>query len=361
MDFATRFDPKEAEDRLYKFWEQNGLFTADADSSREPFSMVIPPPNVTGALHMGHALNNTLQDILARVKRMEGFEVLWVAGTDHAGIATQTVVEKELRKTEKKTRWDLGREEFLKRVWQWKEQYGNTILNQLRRLGCSCDWSRVRFTMDAGYSRAIRTVFVSLFKKKLIYRGKAIVNWCPSCKTALSDLEVNTPENAPPGKLWHIRYPVKGEPGRFLTVATTRPETMLGDTAVAVHPDDPRYKALVGKTVILPLLDREIPVVGDPILVDPKFGSGVVKVTPAHDPNDFESGKRNKLPAIVIMDEGAAINENGGPYKGLDRYEARKRIVADLEAKGLLEKIEDHNVPAGTCYRCDTVVEPYLS
>jgi len=361
MDFATRFDPKEAEDRLYQFWEKNGLFTADANSSREPFTMVIPPPNVTGALHMGHALNNTLQDILARVKRMEGHEVLWIAGTDHAGIATQTVVEKELRKTEKKTRWDLGRDEFLKRVWKWKEQYGNTILNQLRRLGCSCDWSRVRFTMDAGYSRAIRTVFVSLFKKQLIYRGLAIVNWCPSCKTALSDLEVNTPENPPPGHLWHINYPVRGEPGRFLTVATTRPETMLGDTAVAVHPDDPRYKSLIGKTVTLPLVNRDIPVVGDAILVDPKFGSGVVKVTPAHDPNDFECGKRNKLPAITVMDESAVINENGGPYKGLDRYEARKKIVADLEAQGLLVKTEVHNVPAGTCYRCDTVVEPYLS
>jgi valyl-tRNA synthetase len=361
MEFATRFDPKEAEDRLYAFWEQNGLFKADAGSSREPFTMVIPPPNVTGALHMGHALNNTLQDILARVKRMEGHEVLWIAGTDHAGIATQTVVEKELRKSENKTRWDLGRDEFLKRVWKWKEQYGNTILNQLRRLGCSCDWSRTRFTMDEGYSRAIRTVFVSLFKKQLIYRGLAIVNWCPKCQTALSDLEVNSPEDPPPGKLWHINYPVKGEPGRFLTVATTRPETMLGDTAVAVHPEDPRYKALVGKTVILPLLDREIPVIGDPILVDPKFGSGVVKVTPAHDPNDFECGKRNKLPAITIMDESAVINDKGGPYKGLDRYEARKRIIADLEAKGLLVKTEDHNAPAGTCYRCDTVVEPYLS
>jgi len=361
MDFATRFDPKEAESRLYTFWEQNGLFTADADSAKEPFSMVIPPPNVTGALHMGHALNNTLQDILARVKRMEGHEVLWIAGTDHAGIATQTVVEKELLKTEKKSRWDLGREEFLKRVWKWKEQYGNTILNQLRRLGCSCDWSRVRFTMDEGYSRAIRTVFVSLFKKQLIYRGLRIVQWCPKDKTALSDLEVESPENPPPGKLWHIKYPVKGEPGRFLTVATTRPETMLGDTAVAVHPDDPRYKALIGKTVILPLLNREIPVIGDAILVDPKFGSGVVKVTPAHDPNDFECGLRNKLPAIIIMDEGAVINDNGGPYKGLDRYEARKKIVADLEAQGLLVKTEDHNTPAGTCYRCGTVVEPYLS
>jgi valyl-tRNA synthetase len=361
MDFATRFDPKEAEKRLYQFWEQNGLFTADADSSREPFTMVIPPPNVTGALHMGHALNNTLQDILARVKRMEGREVLWIAGTDHAGIATQTVVEKEIRKTDGKSRWDLGREEFLKRVWAWKEQYGNTILNQLRRLGCSCDWSRVRFTMDAGYSRAIRSVFVSLFKKQLIYRGLRIVQWCPKDKTALSDLEVESPEEPSPGKLWHIRYPVKGEPGRFLTVATTRPETMLGDTAVAVHPDDPRYKALLGKTVILPLMNREIPVIGDSILVDPKFGSGVVKVTPAHDQNDFECGLRHKLPAITIMDEGAVINEHGGPYKGLDRYEARKKIVADLEAQGFLVKTEDHAVPAGTCYRCGTVVEPYLS
>jgi len=361
MDFATRFDPKEAEPRLYDGWEKTGLFKADPDSSREAFSMVIPPPNVTGALHMGHALNNTLQDILARVKRMEGFEVLWMAGTDHAGIATQTVVEKDLRKTDNKSRWDLGRGEFLKRVWKWKEQYGNTILNQLRRLGCSCDWSRTRFTMDEGYSRAIRTVFVSLFKKKLIYRGLAIVNWCPRDKTALSDLEVNTPEDPPPGKLWHINYPVKGEAGRFLTVATTRPETMLGDTAVAVHPDDPRYKALVGRKVILPLLDREIPVIGDAILVDPNFGSGVVKVTPAHDPNDFECGKRNNLPAIIVMDESAVMNDKAGPYQGLDRYEARKRIIADLEAKGLLVKTEDHNVPAGTCYRCDTVVEPYLS
>lgn len=361
MDFTTRFDPKEAEPRLYQYWEGRGLFRANAEATAESFTMVIPPPNVTGALHMGHALNNTLQDILARVKRMEGYEVLWIAGTDHAGIATQTVVEKDLRKTENKSRWDLGREAFLKRVWAWKEQYGNTILHQLRRLGCSCDWSRVRFTMDAGYSRAIRTVFVSLFKKGLIYRGKAIVNWCPKDKTALSDLEVITPEEAPPGKLWHINYPVKGEPGRFLTVATTRPETMLGDAAVAVHPDDPRYKGLIGKTVVLPLLGRELPVIGDPILVDPKFGSGVVKVTPAHDPNDFECGKRHNLKPIIVMDTGAVINEHGGPYRGLDRYEARKKIVADLDAAGLLVKIEDRAVPAGTCYRCDTVIEPYLS
>ncbi len=361
MDFATRFEPKEAEARLYALWEAQGCFSPDPDSAREPFTMVIPPPNVTGSLHIGHALNSTLQDILARAKRMEGYEVLYLPGTDHAGIATQAVVEKDLRKAENKTRWDIGRPAFLERVWKWKEQYGNTILYQLRRLGSSCDWSRTRFTMDEGYSLAVRHVFVSLFKKGLIYRGKRIVNWCPKCQTALSDLEVNTPEEPPPGKLWHIRYPVKGAPGRFLTVATTRPETMLGDSAVAVHPEDPRYKDLVGKSVTLPLLNREIPVIGDDVLVDPKFGSGVVKVTPAHDPNDFECGKRHKLPSIIVMDEKAVVNEHGGPYQGLDRYEARKRIVADLEAQGLLEKTEEHATPAGTCYRCDTVVEPYLS
>jgi valyl-tRNA synthetase len=358
MDFSTRFDPKEAEPRLYEMWDKAGHFTADAQSTREPFTMVIPPPNVTGSLHMGHALNNTLQDILARMKRMEGYETLYVPGTDHAGIATQTVVEKTLKKTEGKSRWDLGREEFLKRVWKWKEDYGNTILYQLRRLGCSCDWTRTRFTMDAGYSRAIRHVFVSLFKKRFIYRGLAIVNWCPKDLTALSDLEVVT--KTVPGKLWHIRYPIKSEPGKFLTVATTRPETMLGDTGVAVNPQDPRYKALVGKTLLLPLLGREIPVVADPF-VDPAFGTGAVKVTPAHDPNDFECGKRTMLRAIAIMDEKAVMNEAAGPYRGLDRFEARKRVVADLEAQGLLEKAVDHEVPLGHCYRCDTVLEPYLS
>jgi len=362
MDFSTRFDPKEAESRLYEAWEKAGLFRANAESTREPFTMVIPPPNVTGSLHMGHALNNTLQDILARMKRMEGYEVLYLPGTDHAGIATQAVVEKNLKKTEHKTRWDIGREEFLKRVWAWKEQYGNTILYQLRRLGCSCDWSRTRFTMDDGYSRAVRQVFVSLFKKRFIYRGLAIVNWCPGpCQTALSDLEAPVPKEPPPGHLWHIKYPLKGEPGKFLTVATTRPETMLGDTAVAVHPDDPRYKALLGKTVMLPLASREIPIVGDPILVDPKFGSGVVKVTPAHDANDFECGKRLKLPAVVVMDKRAMMNDAAGPYRGLDRYEARKKIVSDLEAQGLIEKIEPHSTPVGQCYRCATPIEPCLS
>jgi valyl-tRNA synthetase len=358
MDFATRFDPKEAEPRLYRMWEEGGHFKADAGSTREPFTMVIPPPNVTGSLHLGHALNSTLQDILARMKRMEGYEVLYLPGTDHAGIATQYVVEKDLKASEKKNRWDLGREEFLKRVWKWKEQYGNAILNQLRRLGCSCDWTRTRFTMDDAYSRAIRTVFVSLFKKGFLYRGLAIVNWCPVDLTALSDLEVVHKDE--PGKLWHIRYPVKGAPSTSVTVATTRPETMLGDTAVAVHPDDPRYKALVGKTLVLPLLGREIPVVADSF-VDPKFGTGAVKVTPAHDPNDFECGKRTGAKALVVMDTKGAMNEAAGPYRGLDRFECRKRVVADLEAGGFLAKTEDYGVPLGTCYRCGTVIEPYLS
>jgi valyl-tRNA synthetase len=360
MDFATRFDPKEAEPRLYKAWEEAGRFRADAASPKEPFTMVIPPPNVTGSLHIGHALNNTIQDILARWKRLEGFEVLWLPGTDHAGIATQAQVEKALKKDERKSRRDLGREEFLKRVWAWKEKYGATILNQLKRLGSSCDWSRTRFTMDEGYSRAIRHVFVSLFKKGLIYRGLAIVNWCPVCGTALSDLEVEKPEDPPPGKLWHLRYPVKGAPGQFVTVATTRPETMLGDTGVAVNPSDVRYKDLVGKTLVLPLMNREIPVVAD-AFVDAAFGTGAVKVTPAHDPNDFDCGKRAGLKAIVVMDPKAVMNENAGPYRGLDRFEARKKIVADLEAQGFLVKTEEHPTPVGTCYRCQTVVEPYLS
>jgi valyl-tRNA synthetase len=360
MDFATRFDPKEAEPRLYKAWEDAGAFRADADSSKEPFTMVIPPPNVTGSLHIGHALNNTIQDILARWKRMEGFEVLWLPGTDHAGIATQAQVEKALKKDEKKSRWDIGREEFLKRVWAWKEKYGANIFNQLRRLGSSCDWSRSRFTMDDGYSRAVRHVFVSLFKKGLIYRGLAIVNWCPSCLTALSDLEVEKPDTPPPGKLWHLRYPVKGEPGKDVVVATTRPETMLGDTGVAVNPADARYKDLVGKTLVLPLVNREIPVVAD-AFVEATFGTGAVKVTPAHDPNDFECGKRTGLKPIVVMDEKAVMNENAGAYRGLDRFEARRKIVADLEAQGFLVKTEEHPTPVGTCYRCATVVEPYLS
>ncbi len=357
MEFPTRFDPREAEERLYKMWESGGHFTPDPGSPREPFTLVIPPPNVTGMLHMGHALNNTLQDILIRRKRMDGCEALYLPGTDHAGIATQVVVEKQLQK-EKRTRWDLGREEFLKRVWEWKEKYGNTILYQLRRLGCSCDWTRTRFTMDEAYSRAVRHVFVSLFKKGYIYKGLAIVNWCPRDLTALSDLEVVNRKQA--GKLWHIRYPVLGKPGTFVTVATTRPETMLGDTAVAVHPDDARYKDLAGRAVVLPLLDREIPVVADAV-VDSAFGTGAVKVTPAHDANDFDCSRRHKLKAVTVIDEKGFMNENAGPYRGLDRFEARRRIVADLEARGLLEKTEDYEVPLGHCYRCDTILEPYLS
>ena len=358
MDFATRFEPKEAEARLYQSWETAGLFKADAGSSREPFTMVIPPPNVTGSLHLGHALNNTLQDILARTRRMQGYETLYLPGTDHAGIATQVMVEKELKKAERKTRWDIGREEFLKRVWIWKEKYGNTILNQLRRLGCSCDWSRTRFTMDDGYSRAVRQVFVSLFKKGFIYRGLAIVNWCPACQTALSDLEVVHKDE--PGKLWHIRYPVKNEPGKFITVATTRPETMLGDTGVAVNPEDPRYKALVGKVLVLPLLGREIPVVAD-AFVDPKFGTGAVKVTPAHDANDFECGKRTGLKAIVVINEKGEMTAEAGKYAGLDRFDCRKKVVEDLEAGGFLEKTVDYTVPVSTCSRSNTVIEPFLS
>ncbi len=357
MDFPTRFDPKEAEGRIYRMWEEGGRFGADPDSGREPYTMVIPPPNVTGSLHMGHALNNTLQDILTRMKRMEGYEALFIPGTDHAGIATQVVVERHLRQ-EGKTRADLGREEFLKRVWKWKEQYGNTILYQLRRLGCSCDWTRTRFTMDDGYCRAVRTVFVSLFKKGLIYRGLAIVNWCPRDLTALSDLEVV--DRKAPGKLWYIRYPLKGAAGRFVVVATTRPETMLGDTAVAVHPSDERYRETIGRTLILPLMNREIPVVAD-AFVDPKFGTGAVKVTPAHDANDFECARRNDLKALTVIDQKGTMNENAGAYAGLDRFECRNRVVADLESAGLLEKTEDYEVPLKHCYRCDTIIEPLLS
>ncbi len=355
MEFPTRFEPKEAEDRIYGMWSDGGWFRADPDSSKPPFTVVIPPPNVTGSLHMGHALNNTLQDILVRLKRMQGFEALWLPGTDHAGIATQTVVEKKLKK-EGKRRHDLGRDAFLEKVWDWKEEYGNRILYQLRRLGCSCDWDRTRFTMDEEYSKAIRTVFVSLFRKGLIYRGNYIVNWCVRCKTALSDLEVERKEEK--GSLWVLRYPVKE--GGSLLVATTRPETMLGDTAVAVHPKDPRYGDLVGKTVVLPFVDREIPVVADDT-VDREFGTGAVKITPAHDANDFELGRRHDLPAVVVMDVSGVMNENAGEFHGLDRFDCRKKLVAAMEEKGLLERVEPYDSHAGVCYRCSTVIEPYLS
>ncbi|MFH1058003.1 MAG: valine--tRNA ligase [Pseudomonadota bacterium] len=350
------YEPAEVEKRWYQYWEENQLFRADPNSPKPAYSIVIPPPNVTGQLHIGHALDNTLQDILCRFKRMRGYEVLWMPGTDHAGIATQNVVERELAK-EGLDRHDLGRDKFIERVWKWKEEYGGKIIHQLKRLGASCDWSRLRFTMDEGLSRAVREVFVQLYEEGLIYRGDYIINWCPRCHTALSDLES---EHEPvQGGLYYIKYPFKNGQGH-LTVATTRPETMLGDTAVAINPEDPRYQDLADETLILPLMNREIPVIRDGY-VSLDFGTGALKVTPAHDPNDFELGKKHGLPAIRIMDDSGRINAQGGAYAGLDRFEARKKVLADLEAQGLLEKQEPlaHNV--GHCYRCKTMVEPILS
>ena len=356
-ELAKGYEPHDVEKRWYAEWESKGYFRAEDTSDKKPYSIVIPPPNVTGALHMGHALNNTLQDILCRWKRMQGYNVLWMPGTDHAGIATQNVVERQLA-AEGLDRHDLGREKFIERVWRWKGESGGEIIGQLKRLGASCDWERERFTMDEGLSKAVRTVFVKLHKDGLIYRDNRLINWCPRCHTALSDIEVEHEDKK--GHLWHIRYPVVGEPGRFVTVATTRPETMLGDSAVAVHPDDPRYLDLVGKSVILPLVGREIPVVADDY-VEMEFGTGVVKITPAHDFNDFEVGVRHGLERINVLDESGVINGAGGQYEGLERFEARKKIVEDLDAAGLLEKIDDHALSIGGCYRCKTVVEPYLS
>jgi valyl-tRNA synthetase len=349
------YDPQSVEAKWYPWWESRGLFHGRADQGGEPYCVVIPPPNVTGILHMGHALNNTLQDILVRWRRMQGRNVVWMPGTDHAGIATQNVVEKALRK-EGTSRDALGREAFLDRVWAWREEYGGTIVRQLRKLGASCDWDRERFTMDAGLNEAVSEVFCRLYDEQLIYRGHYIVNWCPRCHTALSDEESEHVETA--GHLWHLRYPVKG--GGEVVVATTRPETMLGDTAVAVNPKDERYQALLGKTVILPLLNREIPIIADDY-VDAAFGTGVVKITPAHDPNDFFVAQRHNLPAINVMEGDATMGAEAGPYAGLDRFEARRRVVADLEAQGLLVKVDDHALSVGHCYRCDTVIEPRLS
>ncbi|MTV48064.1 valine--tRNA ligase [Heliobacillus mobilis] len=350
------YEPKQVEGKWYQYWTENNLFRADVNADGEPFSVVMPPPNVTGSLHLGHALDNTLQDILVRWKRMQGFNTLWVPGTDHAGIATQAKVEESLA-SEGQSKYDLGREKFLERVWDWKHQYGNRITSQLRYLGTSCDWSRERFTMDEGCSQAVQEVFVRLFEKGLIYRGNRIINWCPKCQTTISDIEVEHAEKG--GHLWHIRYPVKDGDGEIV-VATTRPETMLGDTAVAVHPDDERYKSLIGKKVILPILNREIPVVADEY-VDPSFGTGVVKITPAHDPNDFEVGLRHHLPQISVMTKEAMMNEEAGPYSGMERYECRKQIVKDLESQGYLVKVDEHVHAVGQCYRCDTVVEPMVS
>ncbi len=353
----SEYDFNKFEEKWYKYWEENKYFHADENSEKKPFSMVIPPPNVTGSLHMGHALNNTLQDILARYKRLKGYNVLWMPGTDHAGIATQNVVERELAK-KGISRHDIGREKFIEEVWKWKEQYGNTIIRQLKRLGATCDWDRIRFTMDEGLSKAVREVFVRLYEEGLIYKGNYIINWCPRCHTALSDLEVEMKEQD--GKLWYLKYPVKGEKDRYVVVATTRPETMLGDTAVAVNPNDERYKDLIGKTVILPLINREIPVIADEY-VDKEFGTGVVKITPAHDFNDFMIGEKHNLKFVNVMTKDAKINENAGKYAGLDRYEAREKILNDLESLGLLEKIDDYKLFAGHCYRCSTIVEPLIS
>ncbi len=357
-ELAKNYNPLEFEDRIYKEWCNKNYFAPDEDPKKPAFSIVIPPPNVTGQLHMGHALDETLQDILVRTKRMQGYSTLWVPGTDHAGIATQIKVEENLRVNEGLTRYDLGREKFLERVWDWKNQYGNRIISQLKKLGTSCDWNRERFTMDEGCSRAVREVFVNLYDKGLIYRGYRIINWCPHCLTALSDAEVEYSEQA--GNFWHVRYPVKGS-DEYVTVATTRPETMLGDTAVAVHPEDERYTHLVGKTLILPLVEREIPVIADEY-VERDFGTGCVKITPAHDPNDFEVGNRHGLEIIKVMNDDASISkEYGGKYAGMSREDARRAIVADLEAGGYLVKVEpcSHNV--GTCYRCKTTVEPLTS
>ena len=356
-ELPKTYDPKAVEDKLYSFWNDSGFFHAEVNPKKKPYTIVIPPPNVTGQLHMGHAFDETLQDVLIRTKRMQGYEALWMPGTDHAGIATQIKVEENLRKEEGKTRYDLGREEFLKRVWDWKHKFGNRIISQLKKLGSSCDWERERFTMDEGCSKAVREVFVNLYNKGLIYKGHRIINWCPHCATALSDAEVEY--ETQPGKLWHIRYPLADGSGDMV-VATTRPETFMGDTGVAVNPNDKRYKHLIGKTCILPIMNREIPIFGDEY-VDMEFGTGCVKVTPCHDPNDFEMGQRHNLEQILVFNEDATVNANGGKYEGMDRYECRKAVVKDLEEGGYLVKIEDHEHNVGTCYRCGTTVEPMTS
>lgn len=356
-NIPTVYNPEAEEEKWYRFWEENRLFHAEAEADKKPFSIVIPPPNVTGQLHMGHALDNTLQDILIRFRRMQGYNTLWMPGTDHAGIATQIKVEEELAK-EGTNRYELGREAFIERVWQWKETYGSRITNQLKKIGASCDWERERFTMDSGCSKAVREVFVSLYEKGLIYQGNRITNWCPRCNTALSDIEVEHEEK--PGNLYHVRYPVEGSQDEFITVATTRPETILGDSGVAVHPDDTRYKHLIGKNLILPIVGRVLPIVADEY-VDPSFGTGAVKVTPAHDPNDFDMGLRHKLAEIVVINPDGTMSADTGKYAGMDRYECRKVLVDDLKELGNLVKIDEHSHSVGHCQRCATVVEPLIS
>ena len=355
-ELAKTYDPQGIEDRIYKNWEEKKYFHAEVDHSRTPFTIVIPPPNITGQLHMGHALDNTLQDILIRYKRMQGYAAEWFPGTDHAGIATQIKVEEELRVNEGLSRYDLGREKFLDRVWDWKEKYGNRIVEQQKVLGASCDWTRPSFTMDGPRAKSVRETFCDLYEKGLIYKGRRIINWCPNCRTALSDAEVEYKDV--PGHFWYIKYPIK-DSEEYLTIATTRPETMLGDSGVAVHPDDERYQHLVGKTCILPLVGRELPIVADEY-VELGFGTGAVKMTPCHDPNDYEVGLRHDLEQIIIMDEDARII-NGGKYDGMDRDEAREAIVRDLEEQGYLIKVEDYSHNVGCCYRCGTIVEPLAS
>ncbi|MBQ8490746.1 MAG: valine--tRNA ligase [Pseudobutyrivibrio sp.] len=355
-ELAKTYDPKGLEDRLYKKWEENGYFHAEVDRSKKPFTIVMPPPNITGQLHMGHALDNTMQDILIRYKRMQGYSALWQPGTDHAAIATEVKVIEHLKKQgiEKDS---LGREGFLEKCWEWKDEYGTRIINQLKKMGSSADWERERFTMDEGCSKAVEEVFVKLYNEGYIYKGNRIINWCPVCQTSISDAEVEHEEQA--GHFWHMKYEIVGEPGRFVTFATTRPETMLGDSAVAVNPKDERYQDIIGKTVMLPFVNREIPVIADEY-VDMEFGTGVVKITPAHDPNDFEVGKRHNLPVINILNDDATINANGGEFEGMDRYEARKLIVQKMDEMGLLVKIEEHTHNVGTHDRCKTTVEPMV-
>ena len=355
-ELAKQYDPKDVEDRIYKMWLDGGYFHAKREEGKKTYTIVIPPPNITGQLHMGHALDNTLQDILIRFKRMQGFDTLWVPGTDHASIATEAKIVEAMRK-EGLSKADVGREGFLERAWEWKKQYGGRIIEQLKKMGSSCDWDRERFTLDEGCSKAVREVFVNLYEKGLIYRGERIINWCPHCRTSISDAEVEYEEQA--GHFWHLRYPFADGSG-YLELATTRPETLLGDTAVAVNPNDERYKDIIGKTLILPLVHREIPVVADDY-VEIDFGTGVVKITPAHDPNDFEVGLRHNLPVINVLTDDAKIVDDYPKYAGMDRYEARKAIVADLEKEGALVRVEDYSHNVGTCYRCGTTVEPRVS
>lgn len=356
-EISKVYRPKEVEEKWYKFWEENKFFRPKIDPAQKPYVISIPPPNITGILHMGHALNNTIQDILIRWKRMEGVPTLWVPGTDHAGIATQNVVEQELA-SEGLKRQDLGREKFIERVWRWRDEYGRTIIQQLKRLGCSCDWTRERFTLDEEYSTAVEEVFIRLYEQKLIYRGSFIVNWCPRCQTALSDEEA---QHEPiQGNLYYIKYPLKSSPYEWVVVATTRPETMLGDTAVAVNPRDKRYKKMIGKTLHLPIIDRELKVIADD-LVDPKFGTGAVKVTPCHDPNDYEIGCRHQLKGVLVMNPDGTMNPNAGPYEGMDRFECREALLVDLRERELLVKVVPHQHAVGHCYRCHTMIEPYFS